>query len=141
MDICIFRIVYPNDPNKNLLAHQHFVGFREKDSVVFYSVSSILNKEYKVYPNGVPNSKYYILDSLENKACGFKMNSFIDCSKGYLLRLDNSIDLRNLSNRNIPSNIRKKILFKINELKFNNEHTLYDIDIFYFKKYNPKVVI
>lgn len=109
MDILICKLIYPNDPTKTLVAHQHFVGFFDCNSIVLYSISSVLGKEYKVFYGGskVNPLCFLLVGDLKNK-CNLRADSFIDCSKSYRIELDNTININKLSCRNIPKDVREK---------------------------------
>lgn len=142
MDIIICRMQYPNDPTHNSDAHQHFVGFFDGNKLVLYSISSTLGKEYKVFANdGSYNPDYFILDNGYERACGLRASSFIDCTKGYALNLRTGMNISRLSNRPIPSNIRRKILDKIESKKKEGKYTEYMIDINTFIANNPRIGI
>ncbi|WP_073507742.1 hypothetical protein [Streptobacillus notomytis] len=138
MDICIFKIKYSTDPTKSLNPHQHFIGYQDNNLIIFYSISSILKKEYKVYPDGEENPNYYILDDDNYIKCNFKVPSFINYSEAHSLMLSDDIDITKLDNRNIDEDLKKKILKKIEDVKKKGNYTEYSIDPEKFKKYNPK---
>ena len=140
MDILICKLIYPNDPTKTLVAHQHFVGFFDCNSIVLYSISSVLGKEYKVFYSGskVNPLCFLLVGDLKNK-CNLRADSFIDCSKSYRIELDTTITINKLSCRNIPNDIREKIEERIKIVKKNGKHTEYSIKLSDFVKYNPKV--
>ena len=139
MDILICKLIYPNDPTKTLVAHQHFVGFFDCNSIVLYSISSILGKEYKVFVENSSNPLYFLLSGDMKNKCNLRVDSFIDCSKSYRIELDNTINISKLSCRNIPNDIREKIEERSKIVKKNGKHTEYSIKLSDFVKYNPKV--
>lgn len=67
------------------------------------------------------------------------MTSFIDCSKSYKIQLDAQVDITKLTNRNIPSSIKNKILNKINEMNKKGKNTEYCINVSDFIQHNPKI--
>lgn len=142
MDIIICRIKYPNDPTNRLVAHQHFVGTFTTDKLILYSISSIIGKEFKVYRrDGIVNPDYFVLTNQDQIDCKLRVPSFIDCTKAYKLNLNEQVDIKKLSHRNIPEKIKNKIDEKIEEIKIAGKHTEYSISIEEFIKNNPKIEI
>lgn len=141
MDIIICKLKYPNDPTNTLKPHQNFVGFYSKNEIVLYTISSILGKESRVYDtyNNV-KEEYYLLEKNEQLSCSLKVPSFIDCTKCYKIIISSNIKIQNLSYRNIPIEIKNKILNKITQLKSKNKNKDYIISESDFIKYNPKVI-
>lgn len=140
MDIIICRLNYPNDPTYNVNAHQHFVGFYSVNTIILYSISSVLGKEKRVFDNNnVLKEEYYLIKGQEQIDCSLKMTSFIDCSKSYKIQLDAQVDITKLTNRNIPSSIKNKILNKINEMNKKGKNTEYYINVSDFIQHNPKI--
>ena len=137
MDIIVAKIKFPNDPTNKKVARQLFVGFYDVSSITFYSVSSILGKEYRVY--GSENHKYYTITGKQQTSNFFKKPSFIDCSKGYKLNTTASIHFTKLTHRQLDTCLKNDILTKINELKINSEHTEYLLDSDEFLNDNPMV--
>lgn len=93
MDIIICRLNYPNDPTYNVNAHQHFVGFYSVNTIILYSISSVLGKEKRVFDNNnVLKEEYYLIKGQEQIDCSLKMTSFIDCSKSYFIQHNPKIE-------------------------------------------------
>ncbi|WP_296257444.1 hypothetical protein [uncultured Ezakiella sp.] len=139
MDILICKIKYPNDPTGNQRAHQNFIGIYTGKTIVLHSISSILGKEYKVYPDGKPNPDYFIFDGTDQALASLKAPSFIDCTKGYLLTITDDMDINKLSNRQIPSDIRLRIETKIRQKQKEGKYTEYTLNSKEFISNNPKV--
>ena len=140
MDIVICRIKYPNDPTGNTNVHQHFIGSFEGSILELYSISSIMGKEYKVYSKeGNPNEDYYLIIGDEQLECKLRVPSFIDCTKSYILELNEYVDISSLNVRAIPIEIREKIVDKISSIKENKKLKRYRIDINDFISINSKV--
>lgn len=138
MDIFIARVQFPNDPTGTNVPHQLFVGMYISDICVeFYSISSILNKERRVFSvDGSINKEIALIvenDQIDN---GFKAPSFIDCSKSYTISLDTSVNLETLNHRTITESLRFKIMSKIEELKKEGNHTNYSISLSDFVSWN-----
>ena len=125
MDIIICRIKYPNDPTGNTNVHQHFIGSFEGSTLELYSISSIMGKEYKVYS--------------EQLECKLRVPSFIDCTKSYILKISEDVDISKLNGRAIPIDIREKIVDKISLMKENKKLKRYCIDMNEFISINNKV--
>lgn len=134
-DLVIARLIFPNDPTNNLVAHQMFVGSLHGNILQLYSVSSILGKEKRVY--GSEAYKNVRITFPEHSQNGFKVPSFIDCSKMYEIALSANTDLSRLSSRNISSALRDRIERKIDELKNNGEHLTFQIEESDFIEWNP----
>lgn len=138
MDIFIARVQFPNDPTGTNVPHQLFVGMYISDICIeFYSISSILNKERRVFSaDGSINKEIALIvenDQIDN---GFKAPSFIDCSKSYTISLDTSVNLETLNHRTITESLRSKIMSKIEELKKEGNHTNYSISLSDFVSWN-----
>lgn len=138
MEIIILRIKYPNDSTNTLVAHQHFIGELTRTSINIYSVSSIFGKEDRVF--GADADDYEKIDSTEITANGFKVPSFIDCTKMYQILLDDSVDLSKASSRNITCELAERIRFRIERKKLEGRHTIYTIDTADIKIWNPRIV-
>lgn len=140
MDIIICRIKYPNDPTGNTNVHQHFIGSFEGSTLELYSISSIMGKEYKVYSEeGNPNEDYYLIIGEEQLECKLRVPSFIDCTKSYILKISEDVDISKLNGRAIPIDIRAKIADKISLMKENKKLKRYCIDMNEFISINNKV--
>lgn len=138
MDIFIARVEFPNDPMGTNVPHQLFVGtYISNLSIEFYSISSILNKEKRVYSiDGSANNEIELIVGNDQTDNGFKVPSFIDCSKSYTINLDGTINLKLLSHRSITPQLRSKIMLKIEVLKKEGNHTNYSISLNDFIKWN-----
>ncbi|MBQ9990106.1 MAG: hypothetical protein IJP31_04080 [Lachnospiraceae bacterium] len=129
---------YPNDPTGNLAAHQHFVAELSKESINLYSISSILGKENRVL--GKNKEDYEQIKAEEIRVNGFKVPSFIDCTKMYQIILDDTVDIKRLSNRNITSELSKRIHDRIECKKKEGKHGVYSISVEELKEWNKKVI-
>lgn len=139
MNIIICKIKYPNDPTNNLKPHQHFIGELDSDKLVLYSISSVLCKEFKVFPKDCSvNPDYFLITGDNQRDCNLKVPSFIDCTKAYKVNLTEEIDINKLSNRKIPEKIRASIVEKIEEIKRKGKHTEYSISTKEFIMNNPR---
>lgn len=142
MDILICKLTYPNDVTQKSIAHQHFVGYYESNSIILYSISSLQGKEKRVFnSNGGLNQEYFLLKGTEMHQCRLKMPSFINCSTSFKISIDSTVDINCLSHRSMPGKIRLKIEEKIEELKQIGLHTEYSISLSEFKHWNYKCVI
>lgn len=142
MDIFIARVKFPNDPTGTIVPHQFFVANYILDSSIeFYSISSVLHKEKRVYSiDGSVNTEIALIvhdDQIDN---GFRTPSFIDCSKSYTVTLDGSVKLEALNPRNITPGLRSKITSKIKDLKKEGKHTNYSILLSDFISWNDALV-
>ena len=138
MDIFIARVQFPNDPTGTNVPHQLFVGmYISNESIDFYSISSILNKERRVFSvDGSINKEIALIvgnDQIDN---GFRVPSFIDCSKSYTLTLDSLVNLESLNHRSITESLRSKIMSTIDSLKKDGNHTTYSISLSDFIRWN-----
>lgn len=138
MDIFIARVQFPNDPTGTNVPHQLFVGmYISNESIEFYSISSILNKERRVFSvDGSINKEIALIvgnDQIDN---GFRVPSFIDCSKSYTLTLDSLVNLESLNHRSITESLRSKIMSTIDSLKKDGNHTTYSISLSDFIRWN-----
>lgn len=142
MDILICKLIYPNDATHKLIAHQHFVGYYELDSIILYSISSLPGKEKRVLvaKSGL-NQEYFLLKGTEMHQCNLKMPSFINCSTSFKILIDSTVDNNCLSHRLMSRQIRLKIEKKIEELKQIGLHTEYSIFLSKFKRWNFNCVI
>jgi hypothetical protein len=131
MDIFIARVKFPNDPTGTIVPHQLFVGnYISNSSIEFYSISSILGKENRVYsPDGSSNPEIVLIINDDQTNNRFKVPSFIDCSKSYTIALDETVELQAFKTRNISQNLRSIITSKIEELKREGKHTNYSISL------------
>lgn len=124
-DIVIAVLCFPNDPTKNMAAHQMFVGEQTDSGIDLYSVSSVLGKERRVYGNDKDN--YVIINYPESIQNGFKVPSFVDCSKMYRVFAGKNCDLSLLSHRQIAKSLRERIEERIEEMKTSGKHVIYTI--------------
>ena len=131
MDIFIARVKFPNDPTGTIVPHQLFVGnYISNSSIEFYSISSILGTENRVYsPDGSSNPEIVLIINDDQTNNRFKVPSFIDCSKSYTIALDETVELQAFKTRNISQNLRSIITSKIEELKREGKHTNYSISL------------
>ena len=142
MDILICKLIYPNDVDHKLIAHQHFVCYYELDSIILYSISSLPGKEKRVFdPKGGLNQEYFLLKSTEMHQCNLKMPSFIHCSTSFKILIDSTVNINCLSHRSMSGQIHLKIEKMIEELKQIGLHTEYSISLSEFKRWNSKCVI
>lgn len=137
MDIVILRIKYPNDPTSALMAHQHFVGELTESTLNIYTVSSILGKEDRVFGNN--EDDYERIESSEAGINGFRVPSFIDCTKMYSIALDDTVDISNLSSRRISSVLVERIQERILRKKQEGRHTTYYISTTDIKNWNRRI--
>lgn len=137
MDIVIAVLCFPNDPTKNKTAHQMFVAERTENYIDLYSVSSILRKEKRVYGREAEN--YIVIIPPENTENGFKVPSFIDCTKIYRVSLTSNTDLEKLANREVSEKLRERIHKRIKELRDSEKQLIYSISEKQFRKWNPKL--
>lgn len=136
MDIVTAILCFPNDPTKNMTAHQMFVAEQTENHVNLYSISSIFGKEKRVYGKDKENHVTIIPpESTENK---FKVPSFIDCSKVYQVSIK-GIDLTILNNRIISDKLRKRINEHIKKLQAEGKQDVYSISKQQFLNWNPKL--
>lgn len=134
-DIIIAVLEFPNDPTHNRAAHQMFLAQQSGSYLNLYSVSSVLGKERRVY--GPEKDHYVVILPPEHTANGFKVPSFIDCSKMYQVSISNNINLSNLTQRNLQPALRQRINERIADMKVKGKHTTYLISESNFKSWNP----
>lgn len=137
MDIIILRIKYPNDPTNTLAAHQHFVGEITESTLNIYTVSSILGKEDRVFGSNADD--YERIGSSETGINGFKVPSFIDCTKMYSIELDDTVDISNLSCRDISPVLAERIRKRIFRKKQEGRHAVYSISTADVKQWNSRI--
>lgn len=70
---------------------------------------------------------------------GFKVPSFIDCTKMYQVSVSAAVNLSVLTQRSLTPELHKRILDKISEKKAEGKHTVYTISEVDFKRWNPKI--
>lgn len=142
MDVFIARVCFPNDPSHTLVAHQMFIGQYISESYVeFYSISSVLGKERRVFAeDGSVNVEIALIVEENQRENGFRVPSFIDCSKSYTVFLSDSVDLEKLNHRDISSKLHMEIVSKINSLKKAGRHTNYSISLNDFIRWNQRIV-
>ncbi|HEP1272046.1 TPA: hypothetical protein ACJ66A_001043 [Streptococcus pyogenes] len=142
MDVFIARVKFPNDPNQSLVAHQMFVGKYISSSLVeFYSISSIPGKERRVFAgDGTVNEEIALIIGDDQKNNGFKIPSFVDCSKSYTISLNESVNLAKLNHRKIDPLLFQQISSKIDLLKMTGRHTNYSISLMDFISWNQKII-
>ena len=76
----------------------------------------------------------------ENYKYGFKVPSFIDCSKLYHIEIDETIDLSLLDTREVSDELANRVTERAKRLKLKNKHKIYNITIEELKKYNLKII-
>jgi hypothetical protein len=136
-DVLIAILQFPNDPTNNRVAHQMFLATQTGSTIDLYSISSILGKEKRVY--GPNKNDYVTILPPEHVVNGFKVPSFIDCTKTYQISISTSMNLSALTQRSLSPELRKRILEKISEKKAEGKHTIYPISEADFKMWNPKI--
>lgn len=136
-DIIVAILHFPNDPTNNNAAHQLFIAEQTGRHLNLYSVSSILGKERRVY--GPDSNNYITILPPEHTANGFRVPSFIDCTKMYQVAISGSTNLSALSQRAITPALRQRINNKISEMKANGTHTTYPISETDFRTWNPRI--
>lgn len=141
MDIFIARVQFPNDPSNNLVPHQMFVGeYISKSHIEFYSISSVLGKEGRVFSSdGSVNEEIALIIGSEQIDNNFKFPSFVDCSKGYTVFLNETVNIEKLSHRALTPELYSKIISKVNSLKIKGKHTSYSISLMDFVSWNAKI--
>ncbi|MGN0308502.1 MAG: hypothetical protein ACI4DN_09830 [Lachnospiraceae bacterium] len=138
MDIVILRLKYPNDPTGNLAAHQHFVAELSHEGMNIYSVSSIFGKEDRVF--GSEKANYELITGSDARDNGFRVPSFIDCTKMYHISLDDTVDVIRLSNRIISRELAERIRERIAKNRAEGNHKVYDISIADLKTWNRRII-
>lgn len=136
-DIIIAIIHFPNDPTQNMAAHQMFLAEQCETSLNLYSVSSIFGKERRVF--GRNKDSYVTIVGDECAANGFRVPSFIDCTKMYQVAISNETNVSLLSQRAISQVLRQRIEAKIQEMKAKGRHVTYCISEEDFRSWNPKI--
>ena len=136
-DILIAILKFPNDPTNNRTAHQMFLATQTETTIDLYSVSSILGKEKRVY--GPDKDDYLTILPPEDSSNGFKVPSFIDCTKMYQVAISDAVNLSALSQRSLSAELHQKIIDKISKKKAEGKHTVYSISEADFVLWNPKV--
>ena len=137
MDILIFRMVFPNDPYKRCLPHQVFVAVKTNDYLDVFSISSIPGKENRVY--GQEADRYEVIIGTDQIINGFRMPSFIDCSKRYRIALSAGISLSALSARSITEELKDRVLNRIQLMENEGHMITYSISSADFKHWNPAI--
>lgn len=90
------------------------------------------------FPND-PTNNYVTILPPEHAANGFKVPSFIDCTKMYQIAISASTSLSALTQRSVSPALRQRILDKIEEMKANGTHTVYSISKADFCAWNPRI--
>ena len=137
MDILIARLLYPNDVTRTIIPHQNYVALLSNDHIELYSVSSIPGKELRIKDEKTKHH-YEIIKADEIADNGFAQPSFIDCSKMYLIPIDDTVDLNRLSHRSITNDLKNRFDKRIDMLKCIGEHSVYSILLDDFKRWNLK---
>lgn len=130
-------LYFPNDPSHNGAAHQMYVTGYADGILKLYSISSILGKERRVY--GEDRCRYTVILPPEHKRNGFRVPSFIDCSKMYQIAMERPIDLSTLKQRKLAPELKQRIESKIMEMKNQGKHMIFRIDEEDFRTWNPRV--
>lgn len=136
-DVMIAFLYFPNDPSHNGAAHQVYVAEHTEGILKFYSISSILGKERRVY--GEDSSRYAVILPPEHRRNGFRVPSFIDCSKMYQIVIERPIDLSTLKQRTLTPELKQRIESKIAEMKKMGKHMIFRINEKDFRVWNPRV--
>lgn len=136
-DVVVAILHFPNDPTHNNAAHQMFMATQTESTLNLYSISSILGKERRVY--GEFKDDYVTILQDEIVANGFKVPSFIDCTKMYQVAVSSDVNSSALSQRSITPELRQRIETKIHEKKTEGKHTVYQITEQEFCAWNPRV--
>ena len=136
-DVMIVFLYFPNDPCHNGVAHQMSVAGQSDSFLNLYSISSILGKEKRVF--GEKRGRYALILPPEQKRNGFKVPSFIDCTKMYRISLDSTVHLDALSQRMLTAELKCRIEAKISEMKQTGQHMEYRIGREDFKLWNPRI--
>ena len=136
-DVLIAILQFPNDPTNNRVAHQMFLATQTGNTIDLYSISSILGKERRVY--GPNKDDYVTILPPEHAQNGFKVPSFIDCTKMYQVSISSSVNMSALTQRLLTPQLRQRILTKISDKKAEGRHTIYPIAEADFKCWNPKI--
>lgn len=140
MDILTCRLIYPTDPTKKLLAHQHFVGTYTEGTLVLYSISSLPGKEWKVLQrDGQPRQGVFLLTSSKQAACSLNRPSFVNCSTGFRISLSPDIRVENLAHRSMPKSLRKELEEFITHLQKIGAYTEYTIPLEEFIQHNLRL--
>lgn len=142
MDVFIARVRFPNDPSQNLVPHQMFIGqYVSESHVEFYSISSVFGKESRVFStDGSANEEIALIIGEDQIKNGFKVPSFVDCSKAYTVSLNETVNLEKLSHRKIASDLYSRIISKVNTMKMTGKHTNYSISLLDFVSWNKKII-
>lgn len=136
-DIIIAVLCFPNDPTKNMTAHQMFVAEQTDHYVDLYSVSSILGKEKRVF--GTERYNYVTITPPEHIENGFKVPSFIDCAKAYRVYVSPRCSLFKLVHRSISETLKERIQSRIKELQEKGKSIVYTISENEFCSWNPRI--
>lgn len=138
MDLVIARLIYPNDVTRKLIPHQNYVYQVDGRFLKLYSVSSIPGKETRL-SDSETKGNYEIISGDDMNSNGFLKPSFIDCSKEYRIAIDETVDLTNLSHREISTDLKSKIDNRIRSLYEGGKVQVYEVSLDDFKKWNSKV--
>lgn len=77
----------------------------------------------------------------EDQANGFRVPSFIDCTKMYQIEISSSVNLSALTRRTLTPQLRQRIETKIAEKKAEGKHMVYHISERDFCSWNPRVSV
>lgn len=142
-DIFIAKIKLPNDPNGKTVARQYIVIKNEESWMLFLTTSSIYLKEHRVYGNvGIVNgiNVNAILDKEELfQPCGFRLPTFVDCSKVYKINDIVNLNLDDLYVRRMSFEAWRIVKSKMDEVFEANIHETYNIDIEELVSLNSKL--
>lgn len=136
-DVIVAILCFPNDPTKNTVVHQMYVAVQSTSYLNLYSISSILGKERRVY--GADKDDYVTILPPEDSANGFKVPSFIDCTKMYQVAISSSTNLSALSQRTLTPQLKQRIDDKIAKKKAEGRHAVYQISESDFKSWNSRL--
>ena len=112
-DVIISILQFPNDPTNNRTAHQMFVATQTDCAIDLYSISSIPGKEKRVF--GPDKDDYVTILSQEAAANGFRVPSFIDCTKMYRVSISAGSNISALTQRSMTSELHQRGIEKINQ--------------------------
>lgn len=118
-------MAFPNDPTQSVKPHQMYVSIQTEKQLEFYSISSILGKETRVY--GLEKDNYYTITGAIQENNGFRVPSFIDCAKAYIIE-EPQADYDNLSGRVIDEKLISEISFTIENCKKRGVYKKYTIN-------------
>lgn len=136
-DVMVAILQFPNDPTNNRVAHQMFIATQTVNTIDLYLISSILGKEKRVY--GAHKDDYVTIIPPEDTLNGFRVPSFIDCTKMYQVSFSSAMNLSALTHRSLTPELNQRIKTKIAEKKADGRHVIYTISEIEFKSWNPRI--